>query len=100
MTVPNFGGAWVFPSNSKTGHMTDVKTSWTAARKAAGLPQIHIHDLRRTLGTRMAQNGATAVQIARALNHKSLTATQIYMRLAAEDVRPHLQQATAGLLNA
>ncbi|MGA2842789.1 MAG: site-specific integrase, partial [Steroidobacteraceae bacterium] len=75
MTVPNFGGAWVFPSNSKTGHMTDVKTSWTAARKAAGLPHIHIHDLRRTLGTRMAQNGATAVQIARALNHKSLPAT-------------------------
>lgn len=100
MTVPNLGGAWVFPSNGKTGHMTDVKTSWMTARKAAGLPDVHIHDLRRTLGTRMAQNGATAVQIARALNHKSLIATQIYMQLAAEDVRPHLQQAATGLLNA
>ena len=98
--VPHFGGTWVFPSNSKTGHMTDVKTSWISARRAAGLPHVHVHDLRRTLGTRMAQNGATAVQIAQALNHKSLAATQIYMRLAAEDVRPHLQQAVAGLLNA
>jgi integrase len=98
--VPNFGGTWVFPSSSKTGHLTDVKKSWKTAREAAELPDIHVHDLRRTLGTRMAQNGATAVQIARALNHKSLIATQIYMQLAAEDVRPHLQQAATGLLNA
>jgi integrase len=99
--VPNFGGTWVFPSNSKTGHLTDVpRKGWTEAREAAGLPDITIHDLRRTLGTRMAQNGDTAVQIAKALNHKSLVSTQIYMRLAAEDVRPHLQRATTGLLNA
>jgi integrase len=56
---------------------------------------VHIHDLRRTLGTTMSCNGASLEQIAKALGQESISATSIYARLSRASVREAKEDAQA-----
>ena len=69
---------WVFPSIGKTGHIVEPKSAWQRIRTAAGVPQVRIHDLRHTLASWMVAAGYSLPVIGRALNHKSLEASQRY----------------------
>jgi integrase len=51
---------YVFPSDSKTGHLEDVKTAFNNACTDAKIADFHFHDLRRTGATRLAEKGADA----------------------------------------
>ena len=51
-----------------------------AAARAAGLPDFHGHDLRRTAATRMGSLGVARFIIARVLNHADSGVTAIYDR--------------------
>lgn len=42
---------WVFPGIGKTGHLVEPKGAWKQILNSAGLSDIRIHDLRRTLGS-------------------------------------------------
>lgn len=59
-----------------------------------GLVDVHLHDLRRTLGSYQAISGASLQIIGRSLGHKSIQATQVYSRLILEPVRESLEKAT------
>lgn len=48
---------WVFPG--RKGHLTTLKKPWAQFLKRAGIDDLHIHDLRRTLATREGEGGAT-----------------------------------------
>ncbi|CAM5999221.1 unnamed protein product [Sphagnum balticum] len=50
---------WVFPSNSVTGYLLNPKRSWHAILKKADIENLHMHDLRRSLGSYMAMAGAS-----------------------------------------
>jgi integrase len=84
-------------------HKDDVRPPvdwyWQQARKAAGVENLRLHDLRHSCGSYLARNGASAFQIAAILGHRSgpgLTAR--YVHLAAEDSRDLLESALAGVL--
>jgi integrase len=64
------------------------------------LPDLRIHDLRRTLGSWQAKTGASLVIIGKSLNHKSLSATAIYARLDLDPVRQSVNTATAAMMEA
>ena len=64
------------------------------------LHDLHIHDLRRTLGSWQAKTGASLVIIGKSLNHKSLSATAIYARLDLDPVRQAVNTATAAIMEA
>jgi integrase len=73
---------------------------WEAAEaKLIKLPRafqdLHIHDLRRTLGSWQTIAGASAFIVGRSLGHKSLKSTQVYARLNLDPVRESITQATA-----
>lgn len=94
-------GEWVFPSTrSKTGHMVDPHSGWTRILKRAGLDDLRIHDLRRTLGSWLARTGASLVLIGKSLNHKSQQATAIYARLDLDPVRQSVELATSAMFEA
>jgi len=40
---------FVFPSFGKAGHITEPKGAWKRLLKKAGIADLRIHDLRRTL---------------------------------------------------
>jgi integrase len=89
---------WVFPSNSECGHVVEPTKSWRRIKKAAGLQDVRIHDLRRTVGTTLAVNGASAHVIAKALGHKNIQSAQAYVHLNADVARAALEGVTSGWL--
>jgi integrase len=67
---------------------------------ALGLPDLRIHDLRRSLGSWQAVTGASSYVIGKSLGHKSQQATAIYARLNLDPVRESVEKATAAMLEA
>jgi integrase len=91
---------FVFPSSGKTGHLMEPKKGWKRILDRAGIENLRIHDLRRTLGSWQAKNGASLAVIGKSLNHKSQSTTAIYARLDLDPVRDSINRATASMLAA
>jgi integrase len=89
---------WVFPGTGKTGHLVEPKTAWTRICRRAGIRDLRLHDLRRTLGSWQAGTGASLVIIGKSLGHSSVETTQIYARLLLEPVRAAVEKATNAML--
>ncbi len=92
------GSEWVFPSRSGTGHIIDIRKPWKRITKRAGIENLRIHDLRRTLGSWQAMNGASLPVIGKSLGHSSLSATQVYARLGTAPVLDSVTSAVKKLL--
>lgn len=85
---------YVFPSTGKYGHLTEPKKGWQRILTRAGISNLRIHDLRRTLGSWQARTGASLAIIGKSLNHKTPQATAIYARLDLDPVRASVEKAT------
>lgn len=64
------------------------------------IPDLRIHDLRRTLGSWQAKTGASLVIIGKSLNHKNQATTAIYARLDLDPVRASVNTATSAMMQA
>ena len=90
---------WVFPSpRNGGGHIVNVKYPWKRITERAGIPDLRIHDLRRTLGSWQAMNGASLPVIGKSLGHSSLSATQVYARLGTAPVLDSVSHAVDKML--
>ncbi len=65
-----------------------------------GFTRLHIHDLRRSLGSWQAITGASLSIIGKSLGHKSPDSTMIYARLSLDPVRQSVNTATAAMMEA
>jgi integrase len=88
---------YIFPSVGKSGHLIEVKKQWDKFRKRAGIPDVRIHDLRRTKGSYMAISGESLQQIGAVLGHRSLASTGIYARLHQESLREAIASGDAAM---
>jgi integrase len=88
------GAVYVLPGDGKHGHLAEPKKAWKRIVKAAGLKDIRIHDLRRTLGSWQVATGASLAVIGRTLAHKNVSTTAIYARLNLDPVRAAMETAT------
>ncbi len=91
---------YVFPSPGKVGHLIEPKKGWERILERAGIEDLRIHDLRRTLGSWQAKQGASLVIIGKSLNHKTPSTTAIYARLDLDPVRESVNRATSAMLSA
>lgn len=89
---------WVFATRSKSGHLIEPKAGWKRILKRAQIEDLRIHDLRRTLGSWMADGGTPLNVIGKTLNHLSPAATAIYSRLSIDPVRKAKEQAVAAMI--
>jgi len=94
------GSPWVFPGTGETGHLVEIKTAWRRILKRAKIKNLHIHDLRRTLGSWQAAEGASLAIIGKTLGHKNVSTTLIYSRLNIDPVRDSMDRATAAIFEA
>jgi integrase len=94
------GGEYVFPGSGKSGHYHEPSRAWRAICKRAGLADLRIHDLRRTLGSWQAGTGASTAVIGKSLGHQSTASTAVYARLALGPVRDSVERATAAIIEA
>jgi integrase len=77
--------AWVFLGN-KGGRPTrnNFHTIWAKAREAAGIPDLHLHDLRHTGNTLAAETGATLRELMDRMGHGSTRAALVYLHAREE----------------
>jgi integrase len=86
------GNPYVLPSAKTTGqHLVNIEKPWRRVRKAAGVEDVRLHDLRRTVGSWLATAGNSLPLIGRVLNHTNASTTQIYARLADDPARKALE---------
>ncbi len=84
------GSPWVFPRPADpTRHVTVevVENAWQRLRHRADLADVHLHDLRHTVGTYAAQTGANAFAVRNLLRHASVAMTGRYVNFDADPVR-------------
>lgn len=96
--IPRLNGSpYVFPSHRGSGHLVNISKAWRRIRERAGLQDVRIHDLRRTVGSMLKAAGKDLTLIGKVLNHSQLSTTAIYARLNLNPVRKALDAHAAHL---
>jgi integrase len=93
------GNEFIFCGRWGRYHLVNISKPWARIRKAAGLNDVRVHDLRRTLGSWLVAAGASLPLIGKALNHSSASTTQVYARLQLEPVRLALEANAERMLS-
>lgn len=91
-------GGQVFPGTGASGHLEEPRKAWARVLKRAGVSDVRLHDLRRTLGSWMAAAGYSLPIIGRALNHKHPQVTAIYARTDNDTLRAAFEATAARML--
>ena len=91
------GCLWVFPSRNG-GHLKDARKPWVELLKDAGIDDLHLHDLRRSVGSWQAALGSSLAIIGASLGHADLKSTQIYSRIQVDTVRQSMGGAIEAML--
>lgn len=86
---------FVFPSHGKTGHLQEPKKGWQRVIKRAGLENVRLHDLRRTMGSFQTITGASTAVVGKTLGHKNPNSTAVYARMNLDPVRDSMEKAVA-----
>jgi integrase len=97
---PSEPTTFVFPGDGSRGHLIEPKKGWKRILERAGIDDLRIHDLRRTLGSWQAKTGASLAIIGKSLNHKNQNSTAIYARLDLDPVRDSVNTATSAMMAA
>jgi integrase len=92
------GVEWVFPqADNAKRYVTNPVKAWRRVCRAAELPDVRIHDLRRTLGSWQAATGANLSAIGKSLGHRTQATTAVYARLDLDPVKAAVNKATAAI---
>ena len=73
--------------------LLDIKRPWERIREKVGMPTLRVHDLRRTIGSWLAQSGVSLHLIGEVLNHKNPKTTMVYARFQKGHLREALEEA-------
>jgi integrase len=84
--MPDATTHWLFPSHNGLAPI-DIRKPWEEAMEEAGLKDFRFHDLRHSTASYLAMSGATQVEIAAVLGHKTLQMVQRYAHLSDSHVR-------------
>jgi integrase len=91
---------FVLPGKLPGAHLVNVSKPWNRVRAAAGVEDVRLHDLRRTVGSWLAQAGNSLHLIGRVLNHSNQSTTAVYARFGEDSVRAALEQHGARIMGA
>lgn len=83
----------VFPSLKKPKQPIVIEHPWHVAMSAAGLEDFRFHDLRHSTASYLAMNGASLLEIAAVLGHRTLAMVKRYAHLS----EAHTHDVVAGM---
>lgn len=90
---------WVFRRACDGARPIEIRKHWFAARKKAGLHDFRFHDLRHTAASYLAMNGATLLEIAAVLGHKTLSMVKRYSHITDQHTSVILNRMTEKVFN-
>ena len=91
---------WVFPANSKSGHVEAINTAWKQVR-SHGFQHLQARDLRGTLASWLQEAGVPLVGAQQQLGHADISSTAgSYTTISHSLQRIGLDSATAAMLEA
>jgi len=85
------GNPYLLPGQRQGLQLVNISKPWDRVRKKAKVEDVRLHDLRRTLGSWLAQSGNSLHLIGRVLNHSNPSTTAIYARFGQDHVREALE---------
>jgi site-specific recombinase XerD len=92
---------FVFPSaSSAAGHLVEIKKSWAALTRAAGISDLRLHDLRHSYASALVSSGASLPLIGAMLGHASPATTARYSHMFADPQRAAAEKIGALIENA
>ncbi|WP_295585859.1 site-specific integrase [uncultured Lamprocystis sp.] len=94
------GNPFILPGKLPGAHLVNISKPWGRVRTAAGVADVRLHDLRRTVGSWLAQSGNSLHLIGRVLNHSNQSTTAVYARFGEDSVRAALDQHGARIMGA
>jgi len=74
----------VFPSPNNPKQSISMRTSWNTAVRKAEIENFRFHDLRHSTASYLAMNGASLLEIADILGHKTLQMVKRYSHLSED----------------
>jgi len=95
---PVVKGEYVFPGRRGAAHMMDPKVGWQRILSRAGIEDLRMHDLRRSLASFQIDTGTSIEVIQKTLGHGNKATKEIYARLALDPVRVSLEKATEEIM--
>jgi integrase len=96
------GNKYVFCGMRARSHIaaSTLSWKWRELRKVADVSDIRFHDIRRTVGSWLANGNNSTALIGKVLNHSSPQATAIYARLHLDPVREALEKLSKQIKDA
>ena len=89
---------WLLPNPITRKPYTDLKRPWDTARDAAGLPDLHLHDLRHSAASFMINAGIDLYAVGRILGHADHQSTMRYSHLANDTLMAAVEAGAAKML--
>lgn len=90
--LPRFkDNPYILPGHIAEQHLVNLDKPWQRIRRSAGIDDVRLHDLRRTVGSWLAQSGNSLHLIGRVLNHSNTSTTAVYARFGQDNVRDALE---------
>lgn len=83
---------FLFPGRKPGSPLQNIDSAWRRIRARAGVEDVRIHDLRRTVGSWLAQAGSSLLVVQKALNHSTYQAALVYARMSEDPVRRALEE--------
>ncbi len=90
------GNPYIFATESR--HLVNPDKAWRRIRAAAEMPDLRIHDLRRSVGSLMAESNISLHIVGAVLGHSKPATTAIYARLGQKPAADALQEYSDRLL--
>lgn len=84
----------LFPAQRKPQNPMPIDTVWQIIKRRANLEDFRFHDLRHSCASYLAMSGASLLDIATILGHKTLHMAQRYSHLSAQHTVGVLQRMT------
>ena len=94
------GNPYILPGKLPGAHLVNISKPWNRVRTLAGVADVRLHDLRRTVGSWLAQSGNSLHLIGRVLNHSNQSTTAVYARFGEDSVRAALERHGTQIMGA
>ena len=90
---------WIFPARGG-GHRAHINEAWIRLRKAADIPDVHLHDLRHTYASIAVSSGLSLPVIGALLGHATPVTTHRYSHLLDDVQRAATERVSAVITGA